>query len=76
MAMVKYCGRQCILPMAAFYMLIHFGKPLGETVSSFFGGTLLGILALETRSIYGGIMVHLGIAWLMELGAIVGRNIF
>ena len=69
MAFTRYAGAQAILPMCVFYVTIHFGKPLGETISFFFGGWLLGILAYETRSIYGGIIVHLGIAMMMEVVA-------
>jgi hypothetical protein len=64
---VKWAGKDAILPMAIFYCTIHFGKPLGECISSFFGGILLGIITCHTRSIYGGLIAHLGIAWLMEL---------
>ena len=60
-------GRSAILPMASWYMMIHLGKPMAETLSSFLGGALLGLLSFETKNIYGGIMVHLGIAWLMEI---------
>lgn len=67
MAFVKFAGRDAILPMAMFYCTIHFGKPLGECISSFFGGILLGVVTFHTRTIYGGLMVHLGIAWMMEL---------
>jgi hypothetical protein len=63
----RYAGPKVILPMCAFYVTIHFDKPLGESISSFFGGYLLGILAYRTRSIYGGVIVHLGIALLMEV---------
>ncbi|MFT5723609.1 MAG: hypothetical protein ACI9JN_000724 [Bacteroidia bacterium] len=73
LAFIKYVGPGSILPMAAFYVSIHFGKPMIETVSSFFGGSLLGILAFYSRSIWGGIVVHMGIAWLMELGAFMGK---
>lgn len=69
LAFVKYAGRAAILPMVCFYVTIHFGKPLGETISSFFGGLVLGILAYETRSIWGGVIAHLGVAWMMELVA-------
>lgn len=72
---VKWAGRDAILPMACFYCTIHFGKPLGECISSYFGGLLLGIVVYHTRSIFGGLMVHLGIAWLMELGGYIG-NLF
>jgi hypothetical protein len=33
----------------------------------------LGIVIYHTRTIYGGLMVHLGIAWMMELGGYLGH---
>jgi len=75
LAFVRYAGQDAILPMAAFYCSIHFGKPLAECISSFFGGMLLGIVVYHTKSIWGGLMVHLGIAWLMEAGAVIGNYI-
>jgi membrane protease YdiL (CAAX protease family) len=73
LAFARKFGHKAILPMCVFYVTIHFGKPLGETISSFFGGWLLGIIALKTRSIYGGIIIHLGVAYLMELSAMLGH---
>jgi hypothetical protein len=73
LAFIKWAGKDAILPMACFYCTIHFGKPLGECISSYFGGLLLGIVVYHTRSIFGGLMVHLGIAWLMELGGYIGN---
>lgn len=66
---VSIIGKKAILPMAVLYCFIHFGKPLGEAVSSFFGGYILGVVSFYTRNIFGGLIVHLGIAWLMELFA-------
>ncbi|HUM96885.1 MAG TPA: hypothetical protein PK275_03465 [Chitinophagaceae bacterium] len=74
LAFLKWAGKDCILPMACFYCAIHFGKPLGECISSYFGGIILGVIVYHTRSIYGGLMVHLGIAWLMELGGFIGNT--
>ena len=71
LAFIKWAGKDAILPMACFYCTIHFGKPLGECISSYFGGTILGIVVYHTRSIFGGLMVHLGIAWLMEIGGYI-----
>jgi len=71
LAFIKWVGKDAILPMACFYCTIHFGKPLGECISSYFGGLLLGIVVYNTRSIYGGLIVHLGIAWLMEVGGYI-----
>ncbi|MDP4262115.1 MAG: CPBP family intramembrane metalloprotease [Bacteroidota bacterium] len=68
LAFIKWAGKDAILPMACFYCTIHFGKPLGECISSYFGGMILGIIVYNTRSILGGLMVHLGIAWMMEIG--------
>ena len=76
MAFIKVAGKDAILPMACFYCTIHFGKPLGECISSYFGGLILGIIVYNTRSIIGGLMVHLGIAWLMELGGYIGNSLF
>jgi hypothetical protein len=73
LAFLKWVGKDAILPMACFYCTIHFGKPLGECISSYFGGILLGIVVYNTRTIYGGLMVHLGIAWMMEFGGYLGR---
>ncbi len=65
---IRFAGINSILPMAVFYCTIHFGKPLAECISSYFGGIILGVLAYKTKSILGGLMVHLGLAWMMELG--------
>ncbi len=73
MAFTRYVGINAVLPMACFYLSIHYGKPMGEAISSFFGGTILGVIAFYSRSIFGGIMVHAGIAWLMEIGGFIGN---
>lgn len=73
-AFARFVGPGAILPMACFYVSIHFGKPMVETMSSFFGGSILGILSYYSRSIWGGIVVHMGIAWLMEIGAFLAST--
>lgn len=72
-AFIRYAGPAALLPMATFYCSIHFGKPLFECISSFFGGLILGIIAHRTQSIVGGLAVHLGIAWMMEIGGYAGN---
>ncbi|QOI97960.1 MAG: CPBP family intramembrane metalloprotease [Flammeovirgaceae bacterium] len=69
MGMMQVLGRNSVLSMASLYCFLHFGKPMGEAVSSIFGGFILGAIAYQTRSIWGGVIVHVGIAWLMELAA-------
>ncbi len=67
--MSRVLGNGAVLPMVVWYCSIHFGRPLGEAISSLFGGYLLGVLALSTRSIWGGLLIHIGIAWGMEIAA-------
>jgi hypothetical protein len=76
LAFSKWAGKDAILAMACFYCTIHFGKPFGECISSYFGGILLGIVVYNTRYIFGGLIVHLGIAWMMEIGGYIGNNFF
>ncbi len=69
--MAETLGVGAVLPAAATYCYIHFAKPFGEAASSVFGGYILGVIALNSRNIWGGVMVHLGIAALMEIFALL-----
>jgi hypothetical protein len=64
-------GVETILPMAVTYVFIHFGKPAGETISSFFGGYILGVIALYRKNISAGIIIHVGLAYMMETAAVL-----
>ena len=75
LAFARWAGKDAVLPMAIFYCTIHFGKPLGECISSYFGGIILGVVSYHTRTILGGFLVHVGIAWLMELGGYLGHTL-
>ncbi len=70
-ALSRFVGKDAILPMVACYAFLHFGKPMVETIGSVFGGFGLGILAYKSRNIYGGLIVHLAVAWGMELSAFI-----
>jgi len=64
---IRFLGKGSIFPMVTVYCFIHFGKPVIECISSIFGGYLLGVIALYTRSIIGGSILHIGLAWQMEV---------
>lgn len=72
--MAQVLGRNSVMPMVVIYCFLHFGKPPGETISSIFGGFILGTIALYTRSIWGGVMIHVGVALLMELMAYLSKQ--
>ncbi|MDR1022558.1 MAG: CPBP family intramembrane metalloprotease [Prevotellaceae bacterium] len=65
--MAAMLGRSAVLPMVTVYVALHFGKPALEAISALFGGYFLGALAFQTRHIWGGIIIHMGIALLIEL---------
>lgn len=67
-------GKHAIMPMVVIYCFLHFGKTAGEAISSIFGGYIIGIIALYTRSLQGGIIIHVGIAWLMETAAYFAKQ--
>ncbi|MHB1210958.1 MAG: CPBP family intramembrane glutamic endopeptidase [Candidatus Nanopelagicales bacterium] len=48
--------------MAAPYCLLHLDKPIPELVTSLFGGMLLGVVAVRTRSILAGVLAHVTLA--------------
>ncbi len=74
LSFVRYVGKDAILPMAAFYCTIHFGKPFFECITSYIGGIILGVVVYNSRSIWGGFIVHLGMAWLMEIAGFFGNH--
>ena len=74
--MASTLGRKSVLPMVAMYVAIHFGKPMGETISSIFGGYILGALAYQTRHIWGGVIVHICIALSMEIMGLLQYYVF
>ena len=71
--MARYLGSYAIFVMVIPYMMIHFGKPFAETIGSIIAGTALGTMSLRTRSIFGGVLVHVLIAWSMDILAILAK---
>jgi len=59
-------GYYAILIMTIPYMMIHFGKPIGETIGAVGAGCVLGYLALKTRSVAPGVFVDCGVAFTMD----------
>ena len=67
-------GANAIWFMVLPYLMIHFSKPWLEATGAIFFGLFLGILALQNRSIWGGFMVHCGLALCMDVAALVQKN--
>jgi membrane protease YdiL (CAAX protease family) len=55
-------GAGAIWSMIVPYCMIHFGKPYLEACGAMVAGIVLGSLAMYTRSIYAGFLVHATVA--------------
>ncbi|HEU4733950.1 MAG TPA: type II CAAX endopeptidase family protein [Kofleriaceae bacterium] len=65
-------GANAIFVMLVPYCMIHFGKPLPETLGAIGAGLVLGTLAMRTRSIWGGVLIHIAVAVTMDVLALRG----
>jgi membrane protease YdiL (CAAX protease family) len=59
-------GTSAIFLMIVPYCMIHYGKPMPETLGAIGAGIILGTLAMRTRSIWGGVLIHIAVAWTMD----------
>jgi hypothetical protein len=64
-----------VVPMMAVpYLMLHFQKPGLEALGSIIAGMALGMVALHTRSIYAGMVIHIAVAWSMDLLALTHKG--
>jgi uncharacterized protein len=63
-------GFYAVFVMMVPYCMVHFGKPLPETIAAIAAGIMLGILSLKSRSIILGIAIHYSVAISMDLFAL------
>jgi membrane protease YdiL (CAAX protease family) len=73
-ALRKAMGAGAIFVMAVPYCMIHYGKPYLEANGAIVAGIVLGSLAMRTRSIYSGFLVHITVAFSMDFLALWRRG--
>lgn len=61
---------KAIFVMVVPYCMIHYGKPLPETLGAIGAGIILGTLAMRTRTIWGGVAIHISVALTMDTLAV------
>ncbi len=69
-------GSNAIFVMIVPYCMIHFQKPMPETLGAIGAGLILGTLAMRTKSIWGGVCIHIGVAMTMDVLALRGCPAF
>jgi membrane protease YdiL (CAAX protease family) len=65
-ALKRTMGAYAIFVMIVPYCMIHFHKPVAEVCGAIFAGIVLGTLAMATRSIWCGVLIHVSVAWTMD----------
>jgi membrane protease YdiL (CAAX protease family) len=73
-ALRKSMGSAAIFAMAVPYCMIHYGKPYLEAHGAIVAGVVLGSLAMRTRSIYAGFLLHVTVALGMDVLALYKRD--
>lgn len=69
----KSFGYMSIFVMMVPYCMIHFGKPMPETIGAIIAGIVLGTLSLKSRSVILGILIHYSVAITMDLMALMRK---
>ncbi|MEO6239903.1 MAG: CPBP family intramembrane glutamic endopeptidase [Bacteroidia bacterium] len=69
-------GFYSIFIMTIPYCMIHFGKPMPETFGAIAAGLVLGMLAMKSRSIFMGVLIHYSVAITMDLCALWRKGMF
>lgn len=64
-------GSHAIFAMVVPYCMIHYGKPGLEAVAAIVAGVVLGTLAMKTRSIWSGFLIHVSVAVSMDVAALL-----
>jgi len=67
-------GANAVWVMCVPYLMIHFPKLWIEASGAILFGLFLGILALRSRSIWGGFFVHAGIAVSMDIASLLRQG--
>jgi membrane protease YdiL (CAAX protease family) len=67
----KRFGISAVVVMTVPYCMLHFHKPMLESLGAIFAGLILGVVALRTRSVLGGVIIHWAVAITMDVMAII-----
>lgn len=63
-------GVYAVFIMTIPYCMIHFGKPLPETLAAIIAGLVLGSLSMKSRSIWLGFLIHCSVGIAMDIASI------
>lgn len=68
-------GFYAIFFMTVPYCMIHFGKPMPETIAAIIAGVVLGYMSLKSRNIWLGFLIHCGVAFMMDITSLFRQGV-
>ena len=68
-------GFYSIFAMTIPYTMIHFGKPMAETLAAIFAGIFLGWLSYKNGNIWLGLVLHCAVAFSMDVLALYNKGL-
>lgn len=74
-ALFKRFGYQAVVIMTIPYCMIHFSKPVPETLGAIVAGLALGFMALNSRSWLPGALLHWSVGFTMDILCIIHKVI-
>lgn len=69
-------GYYSVFMMSIPYCMIHFGKPMPETISAIIAAIILGTLSLKSRNILLGFFIHCSVALCMDIFSLWQKGMF
>ena len=73
-ALFKRLGYYSVLIMTIPYCMIHFSKPVPETLGAIVAGLVLGFMALNSRSWIPGALLHWSVGFTMDVLCILHKT--
>jgi len=67
-------GFYSVFVMMIPYCMIHFTKPLPETIAAIIAGIVLGTLSLKSNSIWLGVFIHCTVALTMDFCSLIQKG--
>ncbi len=68
-------GFYAIFFMTVPYCMIHFGKPMPETIAAIIAGIVLGFMSLKSKNIWMGVFIHCSVALMMDFSALFRKGL-
>lgn len=73
-ALFRRFGYYSVVIMTMPYCMIHFGKPITETLGAIIAGMALGYLAIKSKSWLPGALLHCGVGLTMDIACLLQRQ--